>query len=116
VTSMDAAELIGAGVNDTPSAQALRLALLAKAAGIDGLVCSAEEIVALREAMGPGATLVVPGIRPAGTDAGDQKRVATPADAIACGASMLVVGRPITQADDPAKAAAAILEEMAESR
>jgi len=116
VTSMDAAELAGVGVNDTPSAQALRLALLAKTAGIDGLVCSAEEIVALREAMGPGATLVVPGIRPAGTDAGDQKRVATPADAIACGASMLVVGRPITQADDPAKAAAAILEEMAEPR
>jgi len=113
VTSMDAAELSGVGVTDTPAAQALRLARLAQSEGIDGMVCSAQDIAALRDAVGPRATLVVPGIRPSGAKAGDQKRVATPADAIAQGASMLVVGRPITQADDPAEATAAILAEMA---
>jgi orotidine-5'-phosphate decarboxylase len=117
LTSMDAGQLSGVGVCDAPAAQVLRLAKLARGAGIDGLVCSAEEVAAVREAMGRGrsgadALLVVPGIRPAGADAGDQRRVATPAEAIARGASMLVVGRPITQADDPAKAAAAILKEM----
>jgi len=112
VTSMDAAELAGVGVSDPPAAQALRLARLAQSVGIDGLVCSAEEIVALRQALRPHATLVVPGIRPAGAALGDQRRVATPAQAIALGASMLVVGRPVTQAHDPAKATAAILAEM----
>jgi orotidine-5'-phosphate decarboxylase len=92
--------------------QVLRLARLARLAGIDGLVCSPEEVSAVREAMGPEALLVVPGIRPAGAKAGDQSRVATPADAIARGASMLVVGRPITQAADPAKAATEILAEI----
>jgi orotidine-5'-phosphate decarboxylase len=113
VTSMNAAELSGVGVSDTPAVQVLRLAHLARAAGIDGLVCSPEEVKALRTAMGPDATIVVPGIRPAGANLNDQKRVATPADAIAHGASMLVVGRPITQAKEPAAAAAAILAEMA---
>jgi orotidine-5'-phosphate decarboxylase len=114
LTSMDAAQLSGVGVCDAPVAQVLRLAKLAHAAGIDGLVCSAEEVGAVREAMGPDALLVVPGIRPqdAGARDDDQRRVATPAEAAARGASMLVVGRPITQADDPAKAAAAILAEM----
>jgi orotidine-5'-phosphate decarboxylase len=132
LTSMDAAQLSAVGVSDSPSAQVLRLAKLARTAGIDGLVCSAEEVAAVRAAMGPessgsgplgassrsaaslstGPLLVVPGIRPAGSAAGDQMRVATPAEAIARGASMLVVGRPITGADDPAKAAAAILKEM----
>jgi len=132
LTSMDAAQLTAVGVSDSPSAQVLRLAKLAKSAGIDGLVCSAEEVAAVRAAMGPessgavpagggsrsatslsaGPLLVVPGIRPAGSAAQDQMRVATPAEAIARGASMLVVGRPITGADDPAKAAAAILKEM----
>jgi orotidine-5'-phosphate decarboxylase len=122
LTSMDAGELSAVGVADSPATQVLRLARLARAAGIDGLVCSAEEVAAVREAMGPKALLVVPGIRPAG-DMGavagdglvandDQRRVATPAEAMARGASMLVVGRPITQADDPAKAAAGILAEM----
>jgi orotidine-5'-phosphate decarboxylase len=113
VTSMNAVELSGVGVTDTPAAQVMRLARLAKVAGIDGLVCSTEEVLALRAAMGPDATLVVPGIRPSGADLHDQKRVAAPADAIAQGASMLVVGRPITRAKDPAIAAAAILAEMA---
>jgi orotidine-5'-phosphate decarboxylase len=131
LTSMDAAQLSAVGVSDPPSAQVLRLAKLAKAAGIDGLVCSAEEVAAVRQAMGPesnagslsagppsaappsaGPLLVVPGIRPTGSASGDQMRVATPAEAIARGASMLVVGRPITGADDPAKATAAILKEM----
>jgi len=112
LTSMDAAELSAVGVTDTPAAQVLRLAQLARTVGIDGLVCSPEEVAVVRESMGPGALLVTPGIRPAGSAVGDQSRVATPAEAIAGGASMLVVGRPITQAPDPAKAAAAILDEI----
>jgi orotidine-5'-phosphate decarboxylase len=114
---MDAAMLHALGVDDAPGAQALRLARLARAAGIDGLVCSAEEVAALRAAMGPQARLVVPGIRPANA-AGrrdDQRRVATAAEAIEHGASMLVVGRPITQAAEPARVAAAILAEIASS-
>ena len=109
---MDAAELTAVGVTDSPSAQVLRLARLARTAGINGLVCSAQEVADLREAMGPEALLVVPGIRPAGVGLNDQSRIATPADAIASGASMLVVGRPITQAADPAAAAAQILAEI----
>lgn len=112
LTSMDAAELTAVGVTDTPSTQVLRLASLAQAAGIDGLVCSPEEVAAARQLMGPAALLVTPGIRPAGAAVGDQSRIATPAQAITSGASMLVVGRPITQAADPAKAAADILAEM----
>jgi orotidine-5'-phosphate decarboxylase len=113
LTSIDSAELAALGVTGTPSAQVLRLARLAQAAGIDGLVCSPEEVAATREAMGPAARLVVPGIRPAGLGlADDQRRVATPAETIARGASMLVVGRPITQAPDPAQATAAILAEI----
>ena len=115
LTSMDAYELSGIGVTGTPAQQVLRLAKLAKAAGIDGMVCSAEEVSTLRTEMGPQTMLVIPGIRPAGSATGDQKRVATPATAIAQGASMLVVGRPITRAADPAAAAQAILEEIAQS-
>jgi orotidine-5'-phosphate decarboxylase len=112
LTSMDAAELNAVGVVDSPAAQVLRLAQLARAAGIHGLVCSAQEVAAVREAMGPEALLVVPGIRPAGAGLNDQSRIASPADAIARGASMLVVGRPITQAADPALAATQILAEI----
>ena len=115
LTSMDAYELSGIGVTGTPAQQVLRLAKLAKAAGIDGMVCSAEEVSTLRTEMGPQTMLVIPGIRPAGSATGDQKRIATPATAIAQGASMLVVGRPITRAADPAAAAQAILEEIAQS-
>jgi len=113
LTSMDANGLSAVGVADSVESQVLRLARLARAAGITGLVCSPLEVAALREAMGPDALLVVPGIRPvaaAGTD--DQSRVATAAETIARGASMLVVGRPITQAPDPAKAAEGILAEI----
>jgi orotidine-5'-phosphate decarboxylase len=77
------------------------------------MVCSPEEVAELREELGPEAMLVIPGIRPAGSDVGDQRRVATAGEAIARGASMLVVGRPITRAIDPAAAARAILDEIA---
>ncbi|MDP9039768.1 MAG: orotidine-5'-phosphate decarboxylase [Acidobacteriota bacterium] len=113
LTSMDAAQLSGVGVPDGPAAQVMRLARLAKSCGISGLVCSSEELVEVRRELGPEALLVVPGIRPEGVGAGDQRRTATPLQAIRAGASMLVVGRPITRAADPAEAAAAILAEMA---
>jgi orotidine-5'-phosphate decarboxylase len=112
LTSMDANELAGIGITASPADQVLRLAKLAQASGIDGMVCSPEEVAMLRKQTGPGTLLVIPGIRPAGTEVGDQKRIATPAQAIADGASMLVVGRPVTRAADPAAAARAILEEI----
>jgi orotidine-5'-phosphate decarboxylase len=114
LTSMDAKELAGIGITASPAEQVLRLARLAKASGIDGMVCSAEEVAALRKETGPNTLLVIPGIRPTGSAIEDQKRIATPAEAIALGASMLVVGRPITRAHDPAEAARAILKEIAE--
>jgi orotidine-5'-phosphate decarboxylase len=107
--------LAGVGVAGTPAEQVLRLAKLARAAGIDGMVCSAEEVGALRAEMGAQTMLVIPGIRPAGAATQDQRRIATPATAIAEGASMLVVGRPITRAADPAAAARAILKEIAQA-
>ena len=112
LTSMDASQLTQVGISATPEEQVLRLSRLAEEAGIAGLVCSAEEVSRLREQMMPGALLVIPGIRPEGSEVGDQRRVATPAQALADGASMLVVGRPITRAPDPALAARAILLEM----
>jgi orotidine-5'-phosphate decarboxylase len=113
LTSMDANELAGIGITASPAEQVLRLARLAQTSGIDGMVCSAEEVAALRKQTGPNTLLVIPGIRPAGSAIEDQKRIATPAQAIAHGASMLVVGRPITRAADPAQAAQAILQEIA---
>jgi orotidine-5'-phosphate decarboxylase len=112
LTSMDAAQLSGIGITASPADQVLRLARLAESSRISGLVCSAEETALLRKHLHPGTLLVVPGIRPAGAAAQDQKRIATPTQAIAAGASFLVVGRPITQAANPAKAAQAILEEI----
>ena len=112
LTSMDAAELASVGVAASPAEQALRLARLAKASGMDGMVCSAEEVRSLREEVGEDAILVVPGIRPSGASLDDQRRVATPADAIKRGASLLVVGRPISKAPDPAAAAQSILHEI----
>ncbi len=111
LTSMDAAELRTVGVNDEPAAQVRRLGALAKEAGVPGAVCSPLEIEILRQACGEDFTLVIPGIRPAGADLGDQKRVMTPARAAAAGANFIVVGRPITAAPDPAAAALAILAE-----
>jgi orotidine-5'-phosphate decarboxylase len=112
LTSMDAGELEATGVHGTPAEQVVRLAKLAKDSGIDGMVCSPEEVAAVRATTGPETILVVPGIRPAGSAADDQKRLATPAETIARGASILVVGRPITRASDPAAAARAILNEI----
>jgi orotidine-5'-phosphate decarboxylase len=115
LTSMDEAQLAGTGITVSPADQVVRLARLATQSGIDGFVCSAEEVAAVRAVTGPDTLLVIPGIRPTGAAIGDQKRIATPAQAIAAGASMLVVGRPITQAQDPAAAAQAILDEIAEA-
>jgi orotidine-5'-phosphate decarboxylase len=91
----------------------VHLAALARAAGCDGIVASPRELRPLRAALGPAAQLVTPGVRPAGSDAGDQARIATPAAAIRAGADCVVVGRPITGAADPAAAAEAILREIA---
>jgi orotidine-5'-phosphate decarboxylase len=98
LTSMDPAALAAIGMGSDPGRQALRLARLAVEAGADGVVCSPQEAAVMRELLGPDAEVVTPGIRPAGTDAGDQRRVATPAAALAAGASRLVVGRPVTAA------------------
>jgi orotidine-5'-phosphate decarboxylase len=113
LTSMDSIQLNATGVYDAPSDQVQRLANLGLAAEIRGFVCSPHEVPALRRLTGPEGVLVVPGIRPAGAGIGDQKRIATPADALRAGASFLVVGRPITQAANPAQATEAILTEMA---
>ena len=111
LTSMDEAELAATGVVGSPAQHVMRLAEMATGAGITGFVTSAEETAAMRRRF-PGTTLVIPGIRPARAEAGDQKRTAAPAAALTAGASYLVVGRPITQASDPAAAARAILDEM----
>jgi orotidine-5'-phosphate decarboxylase len=111
LTSMDAEQLAAVGVEQSAGAQVLRLAEMAGKAGITGFVASPQEAASLRQIF-PAASLVIPGIRPAGAAVGDQKRVATPAAALAAGASYLVVGRPITQASDPVAAAQAIVDEM----
>jgi orotidine-5'-phosphate decarboxylase len=115
LTSMDAAQLRATGTRRSPAEQVELLAKTALGTGIRGFVCSPQETAALRALAGPEGILVVPGIRPACGDAGDQKRTATPSEALRAGANYLVVGRPITQASDPAEAAAAILKEMAGS-
>jgi orotidine-5'-phosphate decarboxylase len=105
LTSMDESDLDAVGQKKPAREQVLRLAELAKKSGLDGVVCSAHEIESLRAALGEDFLLVVPGIRPAGSDVGDQKRIMAPADALRAGASWLVIGRPITGAADPASAA-----------
>lgn len=113
LTSLDAQTLHATGVAGGARQQVMRLARLALDAGADGLVCSAHEVAMLRAALGPTPVLVVPGIRPAGSDLGDQARTMTPTDAAQAGADWLVVGRPITMATDPAAATAAIAAELA---
>ena len=113
LTSMDDAAMADVGYKAGCAETVLRLAELAQEAGLSGIVCSAHEIAAIRKACGPDFILMVPGIRPAGADVNDQKRVMTPGEAIAAGATHLVIGRPITGANDPGAAAQTILAEMA---
>jgi orotidine-5'-phosphate decarboxylase len=115
LTSMDGEQLGAVGVERSPGEQVELLASVGLAAGIRGFVCSPREVARLRAVTGPKGVLVIPGIRPAGAETGDQKRVATPAETLRLGASYLVVGRPITHAPDPAEAAEAILREMSEA-
>ena len=112
LTSLDDADMKELGLAGPVLDRVLALARLARNCGLDGVVCSAQEAAAVRRELGPDFKLVVPGIRPAWAAAGDQKRVMTPGDALAAGADYLVIGRPITGADDPADAARRIAEEM----
>ena len=112
LTSLADEDLAATGVAGDAAAQVLRLAGLAKRSGLDGVVCSAHEAEALRAALGDDFKLVVPGIRPQWAAADDQKRIVTPAEAVAKGADYLVIGRPITAADDPADAARRIAAEL----
>ncbi|MDG2212886.1 MAG: orotidine-5'-phosphate decarboxylase [Verrucomicrobiota bacterium] len=112
LTSMDESDLNEVGVNKTPESQVIHLAQMATGAGLKGLVCSPKEIAPLREVLPPEVQLVTPGIRPVGSEAGDQKRVMSPTEAIEAGADWLVIGRPIYAADNPRKAAEAILDSL----
>ena len=109
LTSIDENALKSVGQIGEPSEQVVRLATLTKDSGLAGIVCSGQEIQLVRNALGKDFVLMVPGIRPAGSDVGDQKRVMTPKEALDAGATHLVIGRPITGAKDPAQAAADIL-------
>jgi len=113
LTSLSDSDLLEVGIAGNVLSQVLRLAALARAAGCGGVVASAQEARELRKALGEGFAIVTPGVRPAGAAAGDQARVVTPKDAIAAGATYLVVGRPILEAPDPAKAAQQIADEIA---
>ena len=112
LTSMDEQDMLDAGYEYDPHTLVLRRAEQARTAGMGGIVCSAEEASAVRKIIGPSMALVTPGIRPAGAELGDQKRVMTPGLAIKAGASHLVVGRPITAAADRKAAALSILGDM----
>jgi orotidine-5'-phosphate decarboxylase len=112
LTSLGVEDLTGLGISGRPEEVVLRFAKLAREAGLDGVVASPREIAPLRKALGPDFVIVTPGIRPAAAGADDQVRIATPANAMQAGASYLVVGRPITDAADPAAAADAIVAEM----
>jgi orotidine-5'-phosphate decarboxylase len=112
LTSLDAAALDAVGLAGPPERAVVRLAGLAVGAGAGGLVCSPQEVAAVRAAVGPGPLLVVPGVRPAGAARGDQARVATPADTVRAGADVIVVGRPLREGGDPVAAARAIAAEL----
>ena len=103
LTSMEDLDLLQIGINESPMEQVLRLAHLTQRAGLDGVVCSPQEVEILRNACGEDFKLVTPGIRPIGADFGDQRRVMTPTAAIRAGSDYLVIGRPITKADNPAE-------------
>jgi len=112
LTSMDASDLAGVGINGTPEENVVRLATLAHSCGLDGVVCSSRETAELRVRLGADFKLVTPGIRPSGSGQDDQRRVMTPADAVANGSSYLVIGRPVTQADDPVSVLRTINSEL----
>ena len=112
LTSMDDSDLNEVGVGKAPQDQVIDLAKMANVAGLKGLVCSPKEITVLRKVLPTEVKLVTPGIRPAGSDTGDQKRVMTPAEAVQAGADWLVIGRPICAADNPRGAAESILESL----
>jgi len=112
LTSMAREDLAEIGIDEEPIEHVMRLGKLTKASGLDGVVCSAKEVVALRGAVGPDFLLVVPGIRPEWANTDDQRRVVTPKDAVDLGADYLVIGRPITGHKDPAEAARLIAEEL----
>ena len=113
LTSMGQQDLEEIGLSGNPEDNVLRLASLTKDAGLDGVVCSSREVSKLRLAQGETFTLVTPGIRPSGSDAGDQKRIMTPTDAIKAGSNYLVIGRPITQSNDPVQTLTKINSEIA---
>jgi orotidine-5'-phosphate decarboxylase len=115
LTSMDKNDLAEVGVQKSPADHVLHLAQLATLSGLKGLVCSPKEIASLREVLPPEIQLVTPGIRPAGTDSGDQKRVMTPAMAMNAGSSWLVIGRPIYAAENPRQAAEDILSSLSDN-
>ncbi|MFG0731003.1 orotidine-5'-phosphate decarboxylase [Photobacterium damselae] len=108
LTSMESSDLAGIGISCSPQEQVMNLATLTKNSGLDGVVCSAQEASLLKSNLGQEFKLVTPGIRPAGSAAGDQRRVMTPVEAIAAGSDYLVIGRPITQAENPAQVLADI--------
>ncbi|MFD0965603.1 orotidine-5'-phosphate decarboxylase [Seminibacterium arietis] len=114
LTSMEDLDLLQIGINASPMEQVIRLAHLTQRAGLDGVVCSPQEVEILRNHCGKDFKLVTPGIRPVGSDLGDQRRVMTPPAAIQAGADYLVIGRPITQADNPAQVLRAINQSIAE--
>ncbi|UXI02248.1 orotidine-5'-phosphate decarboxylase [Photobacterium sp. TY1-4] len=115
LTSMEASDLRGIGITAEPQEHVLNLARLTQNSGLDGVVCSAQEATLLKTELGREFKLVTPGIRPAGSAAGDQRRVMTPVEAVQAGSDYLVIGRPITQADDPATVLAAINQSLASS-
>ncbi|MDD3183170.1 MAG: orotidine-5'-phosphate decarboxylase [Alphaproteobacteria bacterium] len=112
LTSLDSTDLKQVGQDTDTAAQVERLALLAKESGLDGIVCSPAEVANLRKVLGPDMILMVPGIRPTWAAANDQKRVMTPREAMGAGATYLVIGRPITGAEDPASAADRVTQEI----
>lgn len=114
LTSMTEDDLSELGITSTPAKQALKLASLAKSSGMDGVVCSAQEAPSMRQQLGNEFMLVSPGIRPAGSQADDQRRIMTPTDALKAGSDYLVIGRPITQSDNPIGVLRTINSEISE--
>jgi orotidine-5'-phosphate decarboxylase len=113
LTSLEQSDLAGMGVAGTPMDQVVRLAKLAQSCGVDGVICSPQEISAVRDACNPDFIIMTPGVRPAGASLDDQRRITTPVKALQAGADYLVIGRPITGAPDPAEAAREIAADLA---